>query len=75
MLKQIFKSDISIFADASADTTNNRADINTYTSNGRDHLFILSKLMWYLKSLLDQNSIVIHSKSTDNFKNNINLRE
>jgi hypothetical protein len=37
--------------------------------------FFLLKVIWLLKSALDQNSIVIHHKFNDNFKSQINLRE
>lgn len=30
--------------------------------------------MWLLKPVLDQNSIVIHLKSNDNFKSHINFK-
>jgi hypothetical protein len=45
----------------------------TNTSNVSDYLFIYVKLMWFLKLALDQNLIVIHPKSNNNFKIHINL--
>jgi hypothetical protein len=36
-------------------------------------LFIIPKLMWLLKLLLDQNLIVIYQKFNGNFKSHINF--
>jgi hypothetical protein len=37
--------------------------------------FCPSKLMWFLKSPLDQNPIVIYQKFNGNFKSHINFKE
>lgn len=44
-------------------------------SNVIDHFFflILLKFMWFLKSPWNQNSIVIHLKSNEDFKSHVNL--
>jgi Holliday junction resolvase len=40
-----------------------------------DYLFIILKLMGFLKLFINQNVIVIHHKSNKNFKNYINFEK
>jgi len=42
-------------------------------SNATYHPFVLPKLMWLLKSQLDQNPIMIYHKFNGNFKSHMNF--
>ena len=49
-------------------------DVEINTSNARDYLFILLKLMWLSKSPLDQNLNMMYLKFNGNFKSHINFK-